>query len=86
MPTLYKLMLSIVECNDSDVRLFHFDGDNENEGRVEFCRSGRWTLVCNDFWDSDDATVLCRQLGYNVDGKYPCIYTHNNCSILLSLL
>ena len=62
--------MSLVECNDSDVRLFHFDGDNENEGRVEFCSSGRWILVCHDFWDNDDATVLCRQLGYNVDGKH----------------
>ena len=76
--------VALVECNDSDVRLFHFAGDNENEGRVEFCSSGRWILVCNDLWDNDDATVLCRQLGYNVDGKYP--YTDNICSTLLSFL
>ena len=52
------------------MRLFQVsEGDSENEGRVEFCRSGRWILVCNDLWDNDDATVVCRQLGYNVQGK-----------------
>ena len=60
----------ITECDDDDVRLFQVGKvQNENEGRVEYCKSGRWILVCNDFWDNDDATVVCRQLGYNVEGK-----------------
>ena len=57
-----------VECNDSDVRLFQSEGDMD-EGRVEYCSSGRWGQVCYDFWDNNDATVICRQLGYNVEGK-----------------
>ena len=44
------------------------DGQAENEGRVEFCSSGRWGLVCYDGWDNNDATVVCRQLGYDVEG------------------
>ena len=62
-------------CNDSDVRLVQFGQyQSENKGRVEFCRSGRWGLVCydsfsGDDWDNHDATVLCRQLGYDVKGK-----------------
>ena len=45
-----------------------FGGDTENEGQVEFCRMGRWGLVCRDFWANNDAQVVCRQLGYNVEG------------------
>ena len=61
--------VSFTECNDSDVRLVQFEGDMENEGRIEYCSSGRWGLVCSDFWDNNDAMVICRQLGYNVEGK-----------------
>ena len=52
------------------MRLVQLEGDTENEGRVEFCGSGRWGMVCSDDnWDNNDATVICRQLGYNVEGK-----------------
>ena len=69
---------SPVECNDSDVRLMPIQADrdmeHEGRGRVEFCSSGRWILVCYDHWDNDDATVLCRQLGYDTDGKLKISY------------
>ena len=64
-----SVSLFYIECDDSAVRLFQLDGDAENEGRVEFCSSGRWGLVCSDNWDTNDAKVVCRQLGYNVEGK-----------------
>ena len=51
------------------MRLVQLEGDMENEGRVEYCSSGRWGLVCYDFWDTNDAKVICRQLRYNVEGK-----------------
>ena len=64
-----SVSLFYIECDDSAVRLFQLDGDAENEGRVEFCSSSRWGLVCSDNWDTNDAKVVCRQLGYNVEGK-----------------
>ncbi len=66
-----------LECNDTDVRLVQLPGDKENEGQVEYCSGGQWGLVCYDSWDTNDARVICRQLGYNVEGKG----IHNNIMI-----
>ena len=53
---------------DGEIRLQ--DGTLPSNGRVEVCQNGIWGSVCNDMWDNTDASVVCRQLGYDTESMY----------------
>ena len=49
-------------CIDGDVRLV--GGYSSYEGRVEVCINQAWGTVCDNSWNSNDANVVCGQLGF----------------------
>ena len=69
--TIVTALLPTVVCNHGSVRLI--GGSTTNVGRVEICANETWGTVCDDFWGSADAGVICRQLGFS---RFSEIHSH----------
>ena len=41
---------------------------NSSIGRVEVCVNSTWGTICSDFWENEDASVVCKQIGYSEFG------------------
>ena len=53
-------------CTNGNIRLS--GGSSSREGTVEICYNSIWGLIQQDGWDTDDAKVVCDQLGYETEG------------------
>ena len=55
-------------CSDGGVRLV--GGANNTLGRVEVCLNNAWGTVCNSRFGTNEARVICQQLGFERTGTY----------------
>ena len=69
-----QLSVGTHQCSDGAIRLV--GGGSDLRGRVEICFSSQWGTVCDDYWDTADANVVCRQLGYSPTGRKNFMIPH----------
>ena len=74
-------------CTDGDVHLV--GGTTPLNGRVEVCYNNQWGGVCSPSgikWGQEEATVVCRQLGYPHGGiAYSSSYGYATSSAFLNI-
>ena len=63
----HDMFVNVAPCITGQLRLV--GGNVANEGRVEICMNNVWGTVCLESWENADATVVCRQLGYSIQGQ-----------------
>ena len=63
---MLQCTISLTACTNGDLRLMNGTEPSLREGRVEICYNNTYGSICDDFWDIVDASVVCRQLGFNM--------------------
>ena len=62
----------LITCTYGQLRLV--GSMASNEGRVEICINNEWGTVCDDHWESNEAMVVCSQLGFPAQGNAYIFY------------
>lgn len=65
--SMFTDLSSPTTCVDGDVRLVN--STRANAGRVEVCHDNHYGTVCEDDWSTEDANVVCGQLGFEKFGN-----------------
>ena len=70
-----------VNCSNGSIRLTN--GGRDNEGRIEICTDNIWMTTDANYWNYNNAKVVCSQLGFfdtckniltcNIQCVYLCI-------------
>lgn len=58
-------------CQEGSIRLADGLDGREYEGRLEICINNHWGTVCDDRYNVQEATVVCRQLGFGNSALRP---------------
>ena len=60
-------LIDIVQRNRGNLRLVRGWSSESfyTSGRLEIFLRGEWGTVCNEFWNSVNSDVACRQLGFS---------------------
>ncbi|CAH1796685.1 unnamed protein product, partial [Owenia fusiformis] len=61
---LHMVVITVIEKVQSQEEIRLVDEDNVYSGRVEINIKNKYWTICDDRWDSREAEVVCRQLGY----------------------
>lgn len=64
------LEINLSGCKDGELRLMNGSSPSidRSKGRVEICYKNIYGTICDDFWDTPDAEVVCKVLGFNGNG------------------
>ena len=74
-------LVPLATCTQGDIRLM----GSLDEGRVEVCNNGDWGTVCDDHFGPNEASVVCRQLGFSGVGVFNYLVTDVFLTIKLML-